>query len=128
MSTLAPLLPFRRVHPEGSGPLLREILGRIGDKWSVIVICQLDGGPARFNQLKRSVDGITQRMLSATLRHLERDGLVKRTVYPTVPPAVEYELTDGGRNLHEILYALVEWTDEHVEMVQNSRAEYDKNR
>jgi DNA-binding HxlR family transcriptional regulator len=65
MSTLAPLLPFRRVHQEGSGPLLREILGRIGDKWSVIAICQLDGGLAWFNQLKWSVDGMTQRMLSA---------------------------------------------------------------
>ncbi|RFA13119.1 transcriptional regulator [Subtercola boreus] len=126
MPTSTTMLPFRNAHPEGSGPLLREILGRIGDKWSVIVICQLDGGPARFNQLKRAVDGITQRMLSATLRHLERDGLVTRTVYPTVPPAVEYELTASGHNLHEILYALVGWTDNNADGVQIARAEYDR--
>jgi DNA-binding HxlR family transcriptional regulator len=80
----------------------------------------------RFQSMKGSEGRRTASVLSATLRHLERDGLVTRTVYPTVLPAVEYELADGGRNLHETLYALVVWTDDHVEMVQNSRAEYDK--
>ena len=90
------------------GALLREVLARIGDKWSVIVICRLNGQPRRFNELRRLAEGITQRMLSATLRHLERDGLVRRTVYATVPPQVEYALTDRGRSLHTILYRLVD--------------------
>jgi len=108
-----------------SGALLRDVLARIGDKWSVIVICRLDGQPRRFNELRRLAQGITQRMLSATLRHLERDGLVQRTVYPTVPPQVEYALTERGRSLHTILYQLVDWTDDHLPGIQASRAAYD---
>jgi DNA-binding HxlR family transcriptional regulator len=109
----------------GSGALLRDVLARIGDKWSVIVICRLDGKPRRFNELRRLAEGITQRMLSATLRRLERDGLVRRTVYPTVPPQVEYALTERGRSLHTILYQLVDWTDEHLAGIQASRRAYD---
>jgi DNA-binding HxlR family transcriptional regulator len=108
-----------------SGALLRDVLARIGDKWSVIVICRLDGQPRRFNELRRLAEGITQRMLSATLRHLERDGLVRRTVYATVPPQVEYALTERGRSLHAILYQLVDWTDDHLAGIQASRAAYD---
>ena len=108
-----------------NGALLREVLARIGDKWSVIVICRLDGQPRRFNELRRLTEGITQRMLSATLRHLERDGLVRRTVYATVPPQVEYALTDRGRSLHTILYRLVDWSDDHLAGIQASRAAYD---
>jgi len=108
-----------------SGALLRDVLARIGDKWSVIVICRLDGQPRRFNELRRLAQGITQRMLSATLRHLERDGLVQRTVYPTVPPQVEYAHTERGRSLHTILYQLVDWTDDHLPGIQASRAAYD---
>jgi DNA-binding HxlR family transcriptional regulator len=108
-----------------SGALLRDVLARIGDKWSVIVICRLDGQPRRFNELRRLAEGITQRMLSSTLRHLERDGLVQRTVYPTVPPQVEYALTERGRSLHTILYQLVDWTDEHLAGIQASRTAYD---
>jgi DNA-binding HxlR family transcriptional regulator len=105
--------------------LLRDVLARIGDKWSVIVICRLDGQPRRFNELRRIAEGITQRMLSATLRHLERDGLVRRTVYATVPPQVEYALTERGRSLHAILYQLVDWTDDNLAGIQASRAAYD---
>ena len=108
-----------------SDALLRDVLARIGDKWSVIVICRLDGQPRRFNELRRLAQGITQRMLSSTLRHLERDGLVQRTVYATVPPQVEYALTERGRSLHTILYQLVDWTDEHLAGIQASRAAYD---
>jgi len=111
--------------PADSGPLLRDVLARIGDKWSVIVICRLDGQPRRFNELRRLAEGITQRMLSSTLRHLERDGLVTRTVYATVPPQVEYALTERGRALHTILYQLVEWTDDNLAGIQASRAAYD---
>ncbi|MFE1963075.1 winged helix-turn-helix transcriptional regulator [Streptomyces sp. NPDC059479] len=105
--------------------MLREVLARLGDKWTVIVICRLSEGPRRFNELKRSVDGITQRMLSATLRRLERDGLVSRTVTPTVPPQVEYALTDVARSLHSVLFQLVDWTDEHLSYIETSRAAYD---
>lgn len=108
-----------------SGALLRDVLARIGDKWSVIVICRLDGQPRRFNELRRLAEGITQRMLSGTLRHLERDGLVRRTVYATVPPQVEYALTERGRSLHTILYQLVDWTDDNLAGIQASRAVYD---
>ncbi|WZB70225.1 helix-turn-helix domain-containing protein [Achromobacter xylosoxidans] len=76
-----------------------ETLSRIGDKWSVLTIMQLADGPRRFNEIRRMTSGISQRMLTLTLRHLERDGLVTRTVYPTVPPRVEYELTSMGHSL-----------------------------
>jgi DNA-binding HxlR family transcriptional regulator len=111
-----------------TGMLLRDVLGRIGDKWSVIVICRLDGPPRRFNELRRHTEGITQRMLSATLRNLERDGLVRRTVYATVPPQVEYTLTERGRSLHTILYQLVDWTDDHLAGIHASRTAYDTAR
>jgi DNA-binding HxlR family transcriptional regulator len=105
--------------------LLRTILSRIGDKWSVIVVCRLCGSPRRFNELRRMTEGITQRMLSSTLRHLERDGLVTRTVHPTVPPQVEYALTDSGRSLHEILFQLVQWTEEHMDTIRRAQSSYD---
>jgi DNA-binding HxlR family transcriptional regulator len=108
--------------------LLRDVLSRIGDKWSVIVICRLDSRPRRFNELRRMTEGISQRMLSATLRHLERDGLLTRTVHHTVPPQVEYALTDRGRSLHAVLYQLVDWTEEHLDGIQQSRADYDADR
>ncbi|MCI3245731.1 winged helix-turn-helix transcriptional regulator [Streptomyces spinosisporus] len=105
--------------------LLRDVMDRIGDKWSVTVICRLDDGPLRFNALRRAVDGITQRMLSTTVRRLERDGLISRTVEPTVPPHVEYALTERGRSLHGILAELVAWTEANLDEIRRDREKYD---
>ncbi|MFR0357643.1 winged helix-turn-helix transcriptional regulator [Streptomyces sediminimaris] len=105
--------------------LLRDVMDRIGDKWSVTVICRLDDGPLRFNALRRAVKGITQRMLSTTVRRLERDGLISRTVEPTVPPRVEYALTERGRSLHGVLAELVAWTEANLEAIRRDREEYD---
>lgn len=105
--------------------LLRDVLDRIGDKWSVTVICRLDDGALRFNALRREVGPITQRMLSTTVRRLERDGLITRTVYPTVPPSVEYALTDRGRSLHTILAQLVTWTEHNLDDIRACREAYD---
>lgn len=109
----------------GRDDLLRDVMDRIGDKWSVTVICRLDDGPLRFNALRRAVDGITQRMLSATVRRLERDGLITRTVHPTVPPRVEYALTERGRSLHRVLAELVAWTEANLDDIRRCREEYD---
>ncbi|WP_308250730.1 winged helix-turn-helix transcriptional regulator [Nonomuraea rhizosphaerae] len=103
---------------------VREVLDRIGDRWTLPVIVELFQGPRRFRQLERGVEGISQRMLTLTLRKMERDGLVERTVYPTVPAQVEYELTPTGRSLSEVLQALAGWAAEHREVVIASRARW----
>jgi DNA-binding HxlR family transcriptional regulator len=104
----------------------REILARIGDKWSVYVMHVLgDGGTLRFNEVREQVDGISQRMLTVTLRHLERDGLVARRVYPEVPPRVEYSLTPLGATLRQLVRGLVAWSDAHLGEVDAARATYD---
>jgi DNA-binding HxlR family transcriptional regulator len=92
---------------------LREVLNRVGDKWSIQVVALLDHGPKRFSHLRRAIDGISQRMLTLTLKGLERDGLVTRTVYPTIPPRVEYELTRVGKTLLEPVTALARWAEKH---------------
>jgi len=102
-----------------------SILARVGDKWSVFVIMLLGDGPRRFNEIKRMVGGISQRMLTLTLRGLERDGLVTRTVFPTIPPRVDYELTDLGRGLSKPVKALGEWAFEHKAEIQSARARFD---
>ncbi len=104
---------------------VRQILDRIAGKWSLLTIALLDGGPLRFTELQRRIDGISQRMLSVTLRQLERDGLVTRTVYPVVPPRVDYELTGLGATLLETIQALVNWTESHQDEVAAARAAYD---
>jgi DNA-binding HxlR family transcriptional regulator len=104
---------------------VREILDRIADKWSLLAIALLEGRTLRFNELRREIDGISQRMLTVTLRQLERDGLVSRTVYPVVPPRVEYALTPLGRTLHSTIQALVTWTETHQDEVAAARAAYD---
>ena len=102
-----------------------EVLARVGDKWTVLVVSTLGDGPKRFNELRRALGSISQRMLTLTLRGLERDGLVTRTVYPTIPPRVEYELTELGRTLLVTVYALAEWADRNRAAIQASRDRYD---
>src|SRR4029077_20851836 len=104
----------------------REMLARVGDKWSVYVIHVLgDAGTLRFNELRGRVTGISQRMLTVTLRGMERDGLVTRTVYPEVPPRVEYALTRLGRTLRPLVRGLVEWSGAHLTEVDAARAAYE---
>ena len=105
----------------------RRLLDRIGDRWTVLIVGILaEEGPIRFGELARRVDGISQKMLTQTLRNLERDGLVRRTLYPQVPPRVEYELTDSGISLRGPLRALEEWAVEHMGPVSAAQAAYDE--
>ena len=97
----------------------------MADKWSLLAIALLEGQTLRFTELQRRIDGISQRMLTVTLRQLERDGLVRRTVYPVVPPRVEYELTALGTTLHATIRSLVSWTEEHQPEIAAARSDYD---
>lgn len=112
-------------HTKESCTPVREILSRVGDKWSILVIMLLSERPWRFNELKRSIEGMSQRMLTLTLRNLERDGLVTRTVYPTVPPSVEYALTPLGQSLRGPIIALGTWVQDNNEQIDASRRRYD---
>ena len=102
-----------------------RILARVGEKWTVLIVMLLRGGPRRFNEIKRLTGGISQQMLTRTLKGLERDGMVTRTVHPTVPPQVEYALTDLGLSLSEPVQALGEWARTHMEVIETARARYD---
>lgn len=104
---------------------ISQILARIGEKWSVLIIMNLSGGTRRFSDLKRDIGGISQRMLTLCLRGLERDGLVKRTVFPVVPPRVDYELTLLGRSLCEPVIALGTWARDHIAEIDAARAAFD---
>jgi DNA-binding HxlR family transcriptional regulator len=104
---------------------VRQILDRVADKWSLLVIALLENRRLRFTELRREIDGVSQRMLTVTLRSLERDGLVKRTVHPVVPPRVEYELTPLGGTLHATIRSLVTWTEAHQEEIAAARSAYD---
>jgi DNA-binding HxlR family transcriptional regulator len=114
------------VHQQSDCRGVASVLARVGDKWSVLIIMLLGGGPRRFNELKRMVGGISQRMLTLTLRGLERDGLVTRTVFPTIPPRVDYELTDLGRALQQPVRTLGEWAMDHQREIQDARARFDR--
>jgi DNA-binding HxlR family transcriptional regulator len=110
---------------EPSSCRAREVLQRVGDKWSVLAIDLLGQGTMRFTELHRAVDGITARMLTVTLRGLERDGIVTRTIHPVIPPRVEYALTPMGRTLLDTIGQLVTWTDTHLPEIEAARAAYD---
>jgi DNA-binding HxlR family transcriptional regulator len=101
-----------------------ETLDRIGDKWTVLIVGVLEQGPLRYREILRAIDGISQRMLTLTLRGLERDGLVTRTVFPTIPPRVDYELTDLGRNLMEPLRSLQAWAVKHRPSILAARKRF----
>ena len=103
-----------------------EVLSRVGDKWTVLVVSAMGDGPKRFNELRRALGSISQRMLTLTLRGLERDGLVTRTVFPTIPPRVDYELTKLGRSLLEPVSGLGLWARQNRLAIQEARDRFDK--
>lgn len=104
---------------------VRQILDRVADKWSLLAIALLDRRSMRFTELRKEIDGISQRMLTVTLRHLERDGLVSRTIHPVIPPRVEYALTPLGISLHDTIQALLVWTEDHQNEIADARIAYD---
>ncbi|AQZ50108.1 winged helix-turn-helix transcriptional regulator [Martelella mediterranea] len=111
--------------PEDCRPI-SNLLSRIGDKWTILVMRVLEQGePIRFKELHRAIGGISQRMLTVTLRHLERDGLVIRTVYPTIPPRVEYELSERGLGLQQAMVPLFEWTKDNARDIYQSQIAFD---
>ena len=112
-----------------TSPVCRTIstlLSRIGDKWTVLVVATLGEGSRRFNELRREIPSVSQRMLTLTLRGLERDGLVTRTVTPTIPPRVDYELTELGHGLREPVKALGDWAIEHIECIRAAQQRFDR--
>ena len=111
--------PYQRDCPS------RRLLDRIGDRWTVLIVGALDTGPRRFTEIATTVQGISQKMLTQTLRSLERDGFIARTAYPVVPPHVEYELTALGRSLQDPLHALERWAIEHMDGVVARQEAYD---
>jgi DNA-binding HxlR family transcriptional regulator len=125
------VLKHTKVTVEGHGIVggdcrkVSGILARVGDKWSVLIVMLLGDGPRRFNEIKRMIGGISQRMLTLTLKGLERDGMVTRTVYPTIPPRVDYELTDLGRSLSEPVFTLGRWAQTHLAEIEAARTAFD---
>ncbi len=115
----------RHTHLPGDCRAISDVLARVGDKWSVLVVTRLGERPMRFNELRRSIGGISQRMLTLTLRGLERDGLVTRTVFPTIPPRVDYELTALGRDLLEPVSALGAWAIRNQPKIARAREKFD---
>ncbi|HEV2380826.1 MAG TPA: helix-turn-helix domain-containing protein [Terriglobia bacterium] len=111
-------------HVPGECLAVREVLNRVGDKWSVLVVVLLGGGTKRFSELRRTIEGISQRMLTLTLKGLERDGLITRTVYPTIPPRVDYQLTKLGRSLLLPIRELETWARKNRRHIQNAREKY----
>ncbi|WP_185984534.1 winged helix-turn-helix transcriptional regulator [Aureimonas mangrovi] len=113
------------LHSASHCQLVSVVLARIGDKWSVLVVMFLADGPKRFNELKRAIGSVSQRMLTLTLRGLERDGLVSRTVTPTIPPRVDYELTELGHSLRGPVQALGGWAFENHQRIWDARSAFD---
>lgn len=114
--------------PHAHCRLLGQILDRVGDKWTIMAVGALSDGPMRFNAIMRRIGGVSHRMLTLTLRGLERDGMVRRTAYPTIPPKVEYELTALGHSLTEPLAALAHWGEKHSAQIEAARKTFDVGR
>jgi DNA-binding HxlR family transcriptional regulator len=115
----------RHAHLPADCRAVSDVLARVGDKWSVLVVTRLGAGSMRFNELRRAIGGISQRMLTLTLRGLERDGLVTRTVFPTIPPRVDYALTSLGRDLLDPVSALGEWATRNQAKIARAREKFD---
>ena len=124
MSLRHATVPAQSVHDEACP--LREVLDRVGGKWSVQVLVAVVRGPIRYTALERSIEGVSRRMLTLTLRNLERDGLLERTVFPTVPPKVEYAATPMATELHTHLLGLIDWAERHRGDVAAARRAYDQ--
>ena len=118
--------PRRIALPDDCG-IVSELLSRVGDKWSMLVVYVLGEGPLRFNELRRAIGKVSQRMLTLTLRNLERDGLVTRTVTPSIPPRVDYELTDLGRSLRQPVDGLASWANENKGRIVKAREKFDRS-
>jgi DNA-binding HxlR family transcriptional regulator len=116
-----------QIHLPGDCRAISDILARVGDKWSILVVSRLGEGALRFNELRRSIGGISQRMLTLTLRGLERDGLVTRTVFPTIPPRVDYALTPLGRDLLDPVATLGAWAIRNQAKIARAREQFDGN-
>jgi DNA-binding HxlR family transcriptional regulator len=116
-----------QIHLPGDCRAIGDILARVGDKWSILVVSRLGEGALRFNELRRSIGGISQRMLTLTLRGLERDGLVTRTVFPTIPPRVDYALTPLGRDLLDPVATLGAWAIRNQAKIARAREQFDGN-
>jgi DNA-binding HxlR family transcriptional regulator len=110
---------------QGAAEIIRDTFAKLGDKWSLLILGMLDDAPLRFTVLRDSIPGISHRMLALTLRNLERDGLVSRTVFAAVPPRVEYDVTDLGRTILPTVKALASWALEHSEQIRTNRDLYD---
>ncbi|MEU0505373.1 helix-turn-helix domain-containing protein [Nocardia sp. NPDC005998] len=104
---------------------IRDVLDRLGDRWTVLVIVELSKGVRRFRELERAIPGISQRMLTLTTKRLCRDGMVERIAYPTIPPQVEYRLTETGRSLAAAIGALADWSREHRDVITSARQRWD---
>lgn len=120
-----PVTETVKIHQAAGCKNVSEILSRVGDKWSVLIVMMLGDGPLRFNQLKRIIGGISQRMLTLTLRGLERDGLLTRTLFASVPPRVDYELTPLGHSLREPVKALGDWVHANHPEIAKARKAFD---
>lgn len=115
----------RHPHRSGDCRAVSAVLQRVGDKWTVLVVSMLGDGPMRFNELRHAIGGISQKMLTTTLRNLERDGFVTRTVFPTIPPRVDYELTGLGRELLVPVTALGDWARANIDRISSARDRFD---
>src|SRR5271169_703688 len=120
------LIP-RSLHVAEDCRAVSEVLARVGDKWTVLVVCTLGDGPKRFNELRKALGSISQRMLTLTLRGLERDGLITRTAFPTIPPRVDYALTALGRDLLNPVSALGAWAIRNQPKIARARERFDEN-